>query len=238
MEEVASALLRLQEIDLDLMRAKVQLEAMPQAAKLISAAQAKKKLASELKRAIGARKDIEIDIADLQDQHAAYEQERLEVKASIDESSRTYKEVQALDAKLSSLAKKLEKIEFNLGPLLDKLEAAKASEDKLRAIAARLLAEEESLKKSFSEDSADIQVRIADLNAERVSVVSEIPEDIIARYDAASKRFGGLAVERLHGNVPSTCRVKLQEEAFRKLSRGPVISECPYCHRILVVEEL
>ncbi|MBQ6522529.1 MAG: hypothetical protein IJI15_06880, partial [Atopobiaceae bacterium] len=162
----------------------------------------------------------------------------LEVKASIDESSRTYKEVQALDAKLSSLAKKLEKIEFNLGPLLYKLEAAKASEDKLRAIAARLLAEEESLRKSFSEDSADIQARIADLDAERASVISEIPADTIARYDAASKRFGGLAVERLHGNVPSTCRVKLQEEAYRKLSRGPVISECPYCHRILVVEEL
>ena len=56
--------------------------------------------------------------------------------------------------------------------------------------------------------------------------------------DAAAKRFGGLAVEKLEGNVPSVCRVKLQPSLFSDLKHAGSIAECPYCHRLLVTEEV
>jgi len=68
--------------------------------------------------------------------------------------------------------------------------------------------------------------------------VKDLSEEVLATYDAAVKRFGGLAVESLSSNVPSTCRVKLQPAIFQKLQRGPRITECPYCHRMLVVLEV
>ena len=45
------------------------------------------------------------------------------------------------------------------------------------------------------------------------------------------------AVERLAGNVPSVCRVKLQPSSFHDLAHGDEITECPYCHRILITSE-
>ena len=36
--------------------------------------------------------------------------------------------------------------------------------------------------------------------------------------------------------MPTTCRVKLQQGIFGELMRGPIITECPYCHRMLVTE--
>jgi predicted nucleic acid-binding Zn-ribbon protein len=238
MNEEAAALLRLQEIDLSLMRAEAQLKAMPQASKLVTVAQAKKKLASELKRIVGMRKDIEIDIDDLQQQHARYEQDRADAKASIEESGKSYKEVQALDTRLSNIAKQLEKVEFKLGPLLDKLDQARGAEAKLNAIGAKLDEEEGSLRDSFAADTTQIRAEIKSLQEERADTLEDITEGVLADYTAASKRFSGLAVERMKGNVPSTCRVKLQEDAYRVLVRGPEITTCPYCHRMLVVEEL
>ena len=167
MDAEATALLKLQEIDLALMRAEAQLRAMPQAEKLARVAKAKKKLSSELTRVIGTRKDIEIDIEDIQEQHERYERDRAEAKATINDSNTTYKEIQALDAKLSSIAKQLEKLEFKLGPLLEKLDEAKTGEGKLRAIGAKLIEEETALRDSFAADSAQIRATIGNLKEDR-----------------------------------------------------------------------
>lgn len=238
MDAEATALLKLQEIDLALMRAEAQLRAMPQAEKLARVAKAKKKLSSELTRIIGTRKDIEIDIEDIQEQHERYERDRAEAKATISDSNTTYKEIQALDAKLSSIAKQLEKLEFKLGPLLEKLDEAKAGEGKLRAIGAKLIEEETALRDSFAADSAQTCATIENLKEDREDILVDISEEMQAAYAAAQKRFSGLAVERLTGNVPSTCRVKLATDTYQILVKGPSITTCPYCHRMLVVEGL
>lgn len=238
MTDEALNLLKLQEIDLALMRNESKLAAMPQMAKLATLNQAKKKLAGELKRIIGMRKDIEIDIQDIQEQHDGYEKDRAAAKASIEESGRSYKEIQALDTKLSNIAKQIEKLDFKLGPLMEKLDQAKDAEAKLNAIGKRLASEEAALKESFDESTAQIRAEISALKEEREDIVAGIGSEVLASYDAAFKRFSGLAVERLVGNVPSTCRVKLQADAYRELSRGPQITTCPYCKRMLVVEEL
>ena len=66
----SQALLRLQEIDIELMRLNGQLKAMPQQKKLAAIVAAKKNLAGKLKTIVGQRKDAEID---LEDNEAAHE---------------------------------------------------------------------------------------------------------------------------------------------------------------------
>lgn len=78
--------------------------------------------------------------------------------------------------------------------------------------------------------------RVRVLAGERKAAIADISEDVLAAYGRATKRFGGLAVERLTGNMPSICRVKLQQGIYGELMRGPIITECPYCHRMLVRE--
>ena len=79
---------------------------------------------------------------------------------------------------------------------------------------------------------------LVELSEERADVVSGISPEVMTTYEATRKRFKGLAVERLVGNIPSICRVKLQPALFHDLSCGPAITECPYCHRMIVTEEV
>ena len=226
----SQALLRLQEIDLQLMRDSHALRQMPQQKRLVALAQAKKKLKSESQKIVGQRKDAQMELDDNEERHIRLLQIMDEVREKAQESG--YREVGDIESQLTSLAKKVEKLEFahsELQASLGKLEKAEAN--------ARALAERLDREGSYKRDSADIMARVRELARERKAVLAQLSPQTAQTYDEKSKRFGGLAVERLQGNVPSVCRVKLQPSQYGDLrSAGEPIAECPYCHRMLVVE--
>lgn len=233
----ASALLRLQQIDIELLRHASTLQKLPQQEKLKKIALARKKVAVELKKITGQRKDAEIDIVDVNADISHYRQVRERVMAEAEEGPLTHREARTVEESLTHLAKVTEKCEFRLGPLNEKLEKLKLAEANAQKMLGRLDEEEAATKKSFEDDSASVRAQILKLKDERDAACSEISAEVLARYEAARKRFGGLAVEILTGNVPSTCRVKLQPSLYHDIARGPQITECPYCHRILVTTQ-
>ena len=204
----SQALLRLQEIDLQLMRDSHALRQMPQQKRLAALAQAKKKLKSELQKIVGQRKDAQMELDDNEERHIRLLQIMDEVREKAQESG--YREVGDIESQLTSLAKKVEKLEFAHGELqasLGKLEKAEAN---ARALGDRLDSEGEELEASYKRDSADIMARVGSWPRERKAVQAQLSPQTARTYDEKSKRFGGLAVEQLQGNVPSVCRVKLQ----------------------------
>ena len=214
----ASALLRLQEIDLELMRTKKTAEALPQRQKVAAARAAAKKVAGELTKIVGQRKDLEIELNELED------------------SKKFFRSAQELDFTLSTLAKKIEKCDYDTEHLLPRLETAERAEKNARALADRLEKEEAAQVASFKEAMEQITSRVKSLAAERERIVASLPATLVASYEAARKRFGGVAVETLDGNRPSACRVALQPSSFTDIRRsGAEVTTCPYCKRILVV---
>ena len=231
----ASSLLRLQDIDLSLLRIENQLKKMPEQERLVKIADAKKRVSSQLSRIIGERKDVEMDIEALEERHAMLENKVSEVKANAEERVRNYRQVNDLEAQLTSLAKKIEKCEFELGPLMERQEALNASEQHGIELMNSLNEQEEAQKEQFRAHTVNMRKEAQSLLAERAKLVESLSDDLVKRYEAARKRFSGLGVETLKGNIPTTCRVKLQPGSYQQLMRGPDISECPYCHRILIL---
>ena len=234
--EEPQALLRLQEIDLELMRLNSQLKAMPQQKKLEAIKAAQRKLSKQLKEIVGQRKDAEMELEDNEAAHEKTVNRVSEVQADAQEHARDYRGVRDLEAHLTALAKQLEKLEYRHGVLESNLERIMKAEQNAHDLATRLDQEGVAQQKSFDKATSDIMARVRVLAGERRQVLANISEDVAQRYAVAAKRFGGLAVEQLRGNVPSTCRVKLQQGVFGDLMRGPSIAECPYCHRMLVTE--
>lgn len=230
------ALLRLQEIDLELMRLNAQLNAMPQQKKLAAIKAAEKNLAGKLKTILGQRKDAEIDLEDNEAAHQKTLNRVSEVQAEAQDRAQDFRGVRDLEAHLTALAKQLEKIEFKHRELESNLERLLKAEQNANDLAKKLSDEKAAQQESYERQSADIMARVRVLAAERKAVLADISDDVQQRYAAAAKRFGGLAVERLVGNMPTTCRVKLQQGIFGELMRGPIITQCPYCHRILITE--
>lgn len=230
------ALLRLQEIDLELMRLNSQLRAMPQQKKLAAIKAAQKKLKASLTTIVGQRKDAELELEDNEAAHLKTTNRVNEVQAEAQDRAQDFRGVRDLEAHLTALAKQLEKIEFKHRELEANLERLMKAEQNANDLARKLDEEWAAQTEAYERSSADLMARVRTLAAERKQVLGSISQGVADAYATAAKRFGGLAVERLQGNMPTTCRVKLQQGIFGELMRGPVITECPYCHRMLVTE--
>ena len=234
---VADTLVRLQEVDLELLKHASTLSAMPQRKRLQTIELAARKVATELKGIVGQRKDAETEIADVEQALAHYREKTVEVQGAADAGEHTHREIRDFEQQLTSLAKRIEKSEYTLHPLREQLERLERAEKNARATAERLDAERAATETALAEGSSSLRAEIVRLSRERDDLAGRLAPELLERYEAARKRFKGLAVERLVGNVPSVCRVKLQPSQFHDLSQGEEITECPYCHRILITSE-
>ena len=196
------ALLRLQEIDLELMRLNAQLNAMPQQKKLSAIKAAQKNLSGKMKAIVGQRKDAEIDLDDNEAAHKKTVDRVSEVQAEAQERAQDFRGIRDLEAHLTALAKQLEKIEFKHRELEANLEKLLKAEQNANDLAKKLGDERKVQQESYERQSADIMARVRVLAAERKAVLQDISDGVAQRYAASAKRFGGLAVERLNGNMP------------------------------------
>ncbi len=233
----ATTLFKLQEVDLELLKHASTLSAMPQRKRLQTIELAARKVATELKGIVGQRKDAETEIADAEEALEHYREKTAEVQAAADAGEHTHREIRDFEQQLTSLAKRIEKSEYTLRPLRERLEKLELAERNARTTAERLEAERSATESALSEGTASLRAEIVRLSRERDELAGSLSPELLERYEAARKRFKGLAVERLRGNVPSVCRVKLQPSSFHDLAQGEEITECPYCHRILVTSE-
>lgn len=229
------ALLQLQEIDLDLMRLRTQLESLPQKARIDTIKTASKKVSSEITKIVGQRKDVEMDISDHDADRKKIEGLVGEVQEKAGDGGTDYRAIRDLEGQLSALAKRLEKIEFETTGLMETLERLEKAERNARGISAKLADELSRQTTSYQESILDIRKEVERLGKERELTLKELSPALVARYDVARKRFNGLAVETLNGNKPSACRVSLQPSQYSDLKHAGPISECPYCHRLLIV---
>lgn len=234
---VADTLVRLQEVDLELLKHASTLSAMPQRKRLQTIELAARKVATELKGIVGQRKDAETEIADAEEALAHYREKTVEVQAAADAGEHTHREIRDFEQQLTSLAKRIEKSEYTLRPLREQLERLERAEKNARATSERLEAERTATEAALADGSSSLRAEIVRLSNERSDLAGRLAPELLERYEVARKRFKGLAVERLHGNVPSVCRVKLQPSQFHDLSQSEEITECPYCHRILITSE-
>ena len=236
MSNAPQALLALQDIDLELMRINAQLKAMPQQKKLDAIDAAKRNLQGRLTSIVGQRKDAEMELEDNEAAQRKTTARVEEVQGEAQDRASDYRGIRDLEAHLTALAKQLEKLEYKHGELEENLERLLRLEQNALGLLEKLEAERVGQQQSFDQASADLMARVRMLAAERRKALAELPDEVQRDYDRAAKRFGGLAVERLRGNMPSTCRVKLQQGIYNELLRGPLITTCPYCHRMLVTE--
>ncbi|QOY59833.1 zinc ribbon domain-containing protein [Thermophilibacter immobilis] len=233
----AEALMNLQDLDLRLLRSASTLASMPQQKRLKTIALARKKVTSELTRIVGQRKDAQIDIDDAEAALAHYRERTAEVQLAAEAEALTHRELAGFEQQLTSLAKRVEKCAFSLPSLRERLGRLERAEENARLTLEKLDAQAAVTQEALDEGSAGLRAQIVTLSRERAAEAALLSSEHLASYEVARKRFGGLAVERLHGNVPTVCRVKLQPSQFHDLMVGDEITTCPYCHRMLVTSE-
>ena len=213
-----ATLLKLQQIDLELARNKSELANMPELKELASKRKTYVKLKSEMTKLYAQRKDLDIELDDLntteiQTNNAIEAAKKRHVDGS------DYREVQDLENELSTLAKRLDKIEHTRKDVVVAHKEALDREARAQAIIAKF---EEGVK--------------ADTKAARAKLAATLPAGVLTDYERLLKQFRGLAVETIKGNIPTVCHTALQASSMSDLNHdGSEITHCPYCHRLLVL---
>lgn len=224
--------MELQELDLQLLRDKKLIEDMPEIAELARKRKLYMKLKAEATRLFAQRKDIDSDLADLDEREREINEEVDHAHDDVDATN--YEEVQDLEIRLSTLAKDLEKVAYIRSERKAQLADLDAKQRQLSDYTARF---EESVKaetRAAREKAERTRGDIDRNERKRTQLLSQLDAATRARYLAASDRFHGLAVERLEGEVPSICRTHLQPSSLADLRHMGEVGECPYCHRIIV----
>ncbi|OUP08208.1 hypothetical protein [Collinsella sp. An2] len=233
---VGTDLLDLQELDLALARSRADLADLPEIKALARKRKAYLKVKDDTLRIVGRRKDLETELAELEEDERDCKQAVEDVqRGCVDPSD--YDAVQQLEIDLSNLAKELDKIAFAREEHLRNLAEVKEQEAQASDFLSRCERAIKADAQAARNKAQSIQADIDQAERRQTALRARIPEDILAEYDRCLKRFNGLAVERLVGAVPSTCRMTLTESSLADLSRVEGITHCPYCHRMLIVTE-
>jgi predicted nucleic acid-binding Zn-ribbon protein len=78
-------------------------------------------------------------------------------------------------------------------------------------------------------------VELGEAKALRDRQAADLPGDLLARYEAAAEAGGGTGVGELSGGACTACRIELSRVDVDRLYRGPNLTTCPQCRRLLVI---
>ena len=225
------ALLRFQEIDLELQRLNQRLTEIQailhDESTLSQARQHAEQSAQAAHAANKAQKDVEFEL-----QRTQIDLQQTEQRL-YGGSVTNPRQLEDLQAKSQSLRRWTAKLEDDL------LEAMVAREeaDETAAAAAtslqQITAQHETLYHNLTAEREELQTRGQTLLKEASRVKERIPPVILDSYHYLTSRTGGIPVARLNGDICGMCGIEVLKPTQRKVKNGEEVY-CDGCRRLLV----
>jgi len=227
---------KLQDLDLELLRARKRLGEMPEKLAIL---QMRKKVADfeALRvRAEAAYEAVEAAVKRSEDETVILEQKMEAEQAKLMSGEVTNpKEVANISRELDSLRRQKDKLENDTLAQMEKREIASGQRDKIGGAIAEGKHRETALVKDFQAKGGAITADIGRREAERATVATALDPDLLGQYERLRESKHGIGLGALHDATCSACRMKLPSDKVEALHAGPPIGICPTCHRLLVV---
>jgi len=243
--DVGASALALQEADSQLLQLQAKLEELPQRQQIADTQQKHSEFQAKAAQVAQMRKKSQAQIKLLQDEQASLAERMAAAQAEIDKAH-DYKQTQALSREIDGFAKMTAKLEDDELAEMEKLEKLKSVEQQLAQALEKLAAQEQRLTDGYRQQGSAINKAIAAEQLKREQLAASLPETLVKRYEKALTAKSGIAVAYLEDSHCSACRVNFSEGQLLNLRQPAAdagakegahwgISECPHCHRLLVV---
>lgn len=234
-EQQVAALLRLQQLDLNVLRMKKQLEELPEREQIAQARAKRDAIEKKQEQVRALQSAAEEEVARIEDEDDFYARKQADLQQEIGSAQGDYRKLEACTNELNTIAKKREKLAFELDP-------AAANLEKVHAVAAQIsqaLAQVDELERRaterFMEIGGELKASIESTSAERDEASRELPDDVARLYAKTAARCGGVAVSVLSGTKCGACRTEIAHERLIDLKRDAPLAICPHCRRLLVI---
>lgn len=231
------ALLRLQQIDLDILHQEKQLESLPQRKVIATARTKREQLASKYDQIRTLEKDVKRKLTRIDDEDASLMKKEHGVQAAIDAGQGDYRNVEARSKELAGIEKRrhtLSEERAGIQAEADKIGTMKAQ---IELAMEELEAEEQKATTSFREIGGMLQNEIANLKKDRSEAADSINDDLRDTYERTVSRTGGVAVGELDGSRCGVCHAPIEGGRLIDLKAHAPLGTCPTCKRILIIQE-
>lgn len=230
MSENLNTLIKLQEIDSQIISLKHKCEFIPQQIKKLDHLSEeidtkfeteKKKLADLEKK----KKEKERQIEDIQEKIKKLKEKTPQIK--------TNKEYQALLKEIELIEQDLKKEEENLLSILYSIDEAKESLNEVKKEIDERKKEIENKKMQLEKEIDSINKKIETLKESRKQLITKLPEDLYDEYIELMKKHKGLAVAEVINSVCQGCFLHIPPQLYVEIKLNQSIYHCPQCGRIL-----
>jgi predicted nucleic acid-binding Zn-ribbon protein len=231
-QKALQKLLELQSVDSRLNEVRAKLAAIPK--KLAEADSRAAAAKSELEQSKAAqlasfkeRKKYELDVEQWKERVRKYRDQTGQVK-----TNEAYKalqhEVQMAESEIANAEDRL----------LEHMVMGEEYDRRIKTAERALKEVEEIVRAQRSKVEADQVVAekdLAQLTAERIAVVAEIPENLLDHYDRIAKKHNGVALAEVRDEKCSACGMRLRPHVFQEMRRLGVeeLFHCETCTRII-----
>lgn len=233
-DEIA-ALLKLQQIDLALLKSRKQFEELPQREEIRLAREKRAGVLKKQEQVDAMRRKCEAEVSKLEDEDASLSVKQRQVQALIDEAKGDYRNVEARTKELDGIAKRRSALEEQLSQKGEELSKIEAVGDQVAKALAVLDERERAATEEFQHQGGALKAAIAQLEAKRGGVSGGLGSELLSVYEKTAKQRGGVAVGVLAEGRCGTCRMPIESGRLVELKRDAPLGVCPHCKRLLVI---
>ena len=230
-----AALLKIQHLDVEAIRAQKKLEALPQR-KAIMEVRAKRRTV-EAKRDQVQRLHDEASkkLAQVSDEDERLAEKQRAVQAEIEAVRGDYRSVEARTKELGGFAKRRAALEEDLTKLGDELAKIEAVRAQVDGALMKLDEQERAATESFVAEGGALKQEAHCHEAERAELAAQVTPAVLDQYEKTAARTGGVAIARLQGTACGACRVNVEHGRLVDLKAHGNVGTCPNCGRMLIL---
>jgi len=226
-------LLKLQEVDKEILRLQDEIAELPKRVaaieqKLAATKAGLEKAQNAVKADEAARRKYDTNIKDLREKISKYRDQSLAVKTN-DQYKALLHEIQFAEKEIAANEDKILELMVN-ADIRDK--EVKSAQAELKAETAEIEEEKEQARQRTVED----QKLLAEAKAKRDEFRSGIREDLLRQYERVSK-FRGSGIAEVRDHKCMGCQVILRPQTYNDVRSGKDIVFCDSCQRILYSNE-
>lgn len=232
---VLALLLALQEMDVRVYRLNKQLEELPQRAVIADCRKKKQALQQKLDALVQLKGKAEDRLASIDEEDAKLAEKQQRLQQEIDQFKGDFRSVEARTKDLEGAAKRRTVLEGQLEEAVAELDKVDAVLRQASGMFDDIDAQEKAATGEFVSQGTSLKNRIAQVQKERAAVVQRVPQDVMAEYQKAAARSGGVAVSRLTEGSCGACRMPIDDGRLAMLKREGNVALCPHCKRLLIL---
>ncbi len=230
----ASALLALQDADLEIMRMNKRLDELPEKRAILEVRAKQREVAQMRDKAALLVRKLEAEVKARQDEIATLTEKIDAEQKKVMETS-DHRAVQSITREMDGLRRRVDKLEMESMQYMERIEKASAQVSKIEEALATLGETEKSYIERFRKVGGELQDEISSAEKKRKKLAKGLDPELLKQYESIRAAKGGIGAGKLDGDSCSACRMSLPAERLRDLKGGPPISTCPQCRRLIVV---